>query len=78
MAAPLPNLTVNGVGLELAGLCYAPQGASAVIPGTTYVVIDGIGLVTKGFIWNSANYWAMFFTQINPGWTASATCTENC
>lgn len=75
MAAPFQNVSIdtNGTGLLMGGLAWNPFTSA----GHTYIV-DGMGLVTRGFVWNSAAIWFNFFTPVNAVWTGTSACTNNC
>ena len=73
MAAPAWNVEINGFGLDDFGLFkvepwfpYPPA-----IP-----IIDGLGLLTFGFVWNANASWAGCFTINQVTWSGCSGCTS--
>lgn len=71
------NVVVNGTGLELAGLAWWPWNA---VPysSSNAAIIDGLGLLTFGFVWNANNSWAPCNTVQVVAWAGCTGCPGPC
>lgn len=67
MAAPF-GVTISGFGLENSGLVWDPFAYNS----TTFL-IDGLGLVTFGFIFNAKNNWIPPYATYTTVWTGVTT-----
>jgi hypothetical protein len=63
MAAPF-GVTTSGFGLELGGMVWDPFNYAS----TTFL-IDGLGLVTQGFLFNLKNNWFPPYATFTTVWT---------
>jgi hypothetical protein len=68
MAAPF-GVTTSGFGLELRGMVWNPFAYTS----STFL-IDGVGLMTFGFIFNSANNWFPPYATFTTTWVGCSHC----
>lgn len=75
MASPFQNIAIdkNGTGLLMNGMAWNPF-----TPTSQTYIIDGVGLVTRGFVWNAAAIWFNLFNPASVVWSGSSACTDNC
>lgn len=73
MAKPAFTVSLNAYGLQEYGLfkVVATFPAPPPIP-----IIDGLGLLTFGFVWNDNQNWTSCFIQNSVVWSGCSACSS--
>lgn len=69
MANPF-NATINGAGQENWGLAWAPAPS-----GNYPYSVDGLGLVTLGFVWSVGSVWFDCYAGVTTTWSGCSCAT---